>query len=174
MLENHHFDIYLNIFLQWLLILLWTIWVTRVSPKINSIGFGARGHVQKSRNHRNEQFEGSHINKLESYKFKLKRNNTTELLSIYFLTKMHNNCPEIAKRNEHASLSGFFQISYRNPAFFRLCHLENHPDGFWDVRNACLHMFTISNTTKCCVHNLTKQVFESPTFEEYLKILRKS
>ena len=27
-----------------------------VSPKINNIGFGARGRVQKSRNHRNDEF----------------------------------------------------------------------------------------------------------------------
>ena len=27
------------------------------SPKTNNIGFGARGHVQKSRNHRNEGFK---------------------------------------------------------------------------------------------------------------------
>ena len=28
-----------------------------VSQKINNIGFGARGHVRKSRNHRNDEFE---------------------------------------------------------------------------------------------------------------------
>ena len=27
-----------------------------VSPKIDNIGFGARGHVQKSRNHKDEEF----------------------------------------------------------------------------------------------------------------------
>ena len=31
------------------------------SPKINNIGVGAQGHVRKSRNQRNEGFEGSHI-----------------------------------------------------------------------------------------------------------------
>ena len=52
------------------------------SPKINSIGFGAQGHVRKCRNHRNDGVEGSHITKSESYKFKLEQNNTTELSSI--------------------------------------------------------------------------------------------
>ena len=56
-----------------------------MSPKTNINGFGGQGHVQKSRNHRNDGFEGSHINKSKSYKFKLKQNNATELLSISFL-----------------------------------------------------------------------------------------
>ena len=55
-----------------------------MSPKINNIGFGAHGHIQKSRNHRNEGFECSHISKSKSYKFKLKQIKTTELLSISF------------------------------------------------------------------------------------------
>ena len=55
-----------------------------MSPEINDIGFGARGYVRKSRNHENEGFEGFPIMKLNSYKFKLKRNSTTELLSISF------------------------------------------------------------------------------------------
>ena len=53
-------------------------------PKINKIGFGAQGNVHKSRNHRDEGFAGSHITKSKSYKFKLKQNNTMELLSISF------------------------------------------------------------------------------------------
>ena len=47
--------------------------------KIN--GFGAQGHVQKSRNHEHEGSEGSHISTSESYKFKLEQNTTAELLS---------------------------------------------------------------------------------------------
>ena len=54
------------------------------SPKINDIGFGAQGHVQKSRHHDNEGSEGSHTSKSKSYKFKLKQDNTTELLNISF------------------------------------------------------------------------------------------
>ena len=56
-----------------------------MSPKINDIAFGAQGHVRKSRTHRNEGVEGSHLTKSKSYKFKLKQNNTTELLSIFSL-----------------------------------------------------------------------------------------
>ena len=55
-----------------------------MSPKINHSGFGAQGHVWKSRNHRNEGFEGSPITRSKSYKLKLEQNSTTELLSIYF------------------------------------------------------------------------------------------
>ena len=55
-----------------------------MSPKRNHIGFGARGHVRKSPNRRNEGFEGSHIGKSRSYKCKLEQTNTTELLSISF------------------------------------------------------------------------------------------
>ena len=55
------------------------------SPKINNIGFGAHGHVPKSRKHENEGVEGSHISKSKSYKLKTKQNNITELLSISFL-----------------------------------------------------------------------------------------
>ena len=54
-----------------------------MSPKINTIGFGAHGHVQKSRNHRNDGFDGSHITIPKSYKFQLEQNDTTELLSIF-------------------------------------------------------------------------------------------
>ena len=53
-----------------------------MSQKVDNIGLGAQGHVRKSRNYRNEGFEGSPISKLESYKFQMKQNNTTELLSI--------------------------------------------------------------------------------------------
>ena len=45
---------------------------------------GPRGHVQKVRNHRNEVFEGSHIMKSKSYKFKSKQDNIEELLSVSF------------------------------------------------------------------------------------------
>ena len=34
----------------------WIVWGVLVSPKINNIGFGSHGHVQKSRNHENEGF----------------------------------------------------------------------------------------------------------------------
>ena len=44
----------------------------------------AQGHVQKSRNHENEGFEGSPITKSKSHKFKKKQNNPTELLAISF------------------------------------------------------------------------------------------
>ena len=53
-----------------------------MSTKIKTNGFGAQGHIRKSRNHRNEGFEGSHISKSKNYKFKLEQNNTTKLLSI--------------------------------------------------------------------------------------------
>ena len=55
-----------------------------MSSKINNIGFGAHGHVQKKRNHRNEGLESSHIGKSKSYNLKLKQNNITKLLSISF------------------------------------------------------------------------------------------
>ena len=67
-----------------LIVFSWIIWSVLVSPKIKIIGFGAQGHVRKSRNHRNEWFEGSHMSKSKSYKFKLEQNNSTELLSIPF------------------------------------------------------------------------------------------
>ena len=55
-----------------------------MSQKITRTGLGSPGHVRKSRNHGNEGFEGSPISKSKSYKFKLKQNNTMELLSISF------------------------------------------------------------------------------------------
>ena len=54
------------------------------APKMNINGFGKRGHVRQSRNHKNEGFDGSHIRKSKSYKFKFKQNNITELLNISF------------------------------------------------------------------------------------------
>ena len=62
----------------------WILWSVLGPPEINHIGFGAQGHVRKFRNHRNKQFEGPHITKSESCKFKLKQNNTMELYSISF------------------------------------------------------------------------------------------
>ena len=44
--------------------------------KINNIGLGPQGHVKKFRSHENEGFEGSHITKSKSYKFKMEQNNT--------------------------------------------------------------------------------------------------
>ena len=54
-----------------------------MSPKIKIIGFGAQGQVPKSRNHKNEGFEGSPIRKSEKYGAEMKQNNYTELLSIW-------------------------------------------------------------------------------------------
>ena len=58
-----------------------------MSPKIKNIGLGAQGHVQKSRKHRNEGFEGFPIMKSKSDKFKLKQDNITELLNIIYIPK---------------------------------------------------------------------------------------
>ena len=80
----------------------WILWSVLVSPKINNIGVGAQGHVRKPRNHRNEEFEGSHTSKSRSYKFKLKQNNTTEFLSTSFPTKYHTSYPEINTNTEIA------------------------------------------------------------------------
>ena len=66
----------------------WIIWSVLVSPKLNNIGFEAQGHVPKSRNHKHEGFEGSHINKSKSYKVKLKQNDNTELLSIFSINSL--------------------------------------------------------------------------------------
>ena len=54
------------------------------SPKIKSTVLGRKDTLKKSRHHRNEEFEGSPINKPESYKVKSEQNNVTELLSIPF------------------------------------------------------------------------------------------
>ena len=53
-----------------------------MSPKMNSIGFGAQGHFQKSRNHRKDRFEDSHINKSKTCKSKVTQNSTMELRNI--------------------------------------------------------------------------------------------
>ena len=57
----------------------WIIWSVLESPKIKINDFGARGHVQKPRNHRNEKFEGSHISKSKRYKSKMEQNDSLEL-----------------------------------------------------------------------------------------------
>ena len=62
----------------------WIIWSVLASLKITNIGFGAQGHVQKCRNHRNEGFEGLPIMKSKSYKIKMEQNDTTDFLSISF------------------------------------------------------------------------------------------
>ena len=85
---------------------------TLVSPRRNNIGFGAHGHVRKSRNHRNERPEGSHISRWKSYKIKMEQNNTTELLSISFPQIYHTNGTTIGNNVKHAGFSGFFRILY--------------------------------------------------------------
>ena len=62
----------------------WTIWRVRGSPEIKINGFGAQGHVRKSRNHENEGFSVSPTSKSKSYQSKVKQNNPTELLAISF------------------------------------------------------------------------------------------
>ena len=64
-----------------------------MSQKINHIGFGSYGRVQKSRNYRNEVFEGSPMSKANSYNIKLEQNNITELsisLPLEFTIKMNH------------------------------------------------------------------------------------
>ena len=58
-----------------------------MSPEIQINCFGAQGQVPKSRNHRSEGLEGSHINKSRSYKLKMEHN-TAELFH-KFTIKMH-------------------------------------------------------------------------------------
>ena len=61
---------------KWFSLIIWNI---LVSPKINIIGFGNRGHVQKSRNHENNRFSVSPMMKSKSDLSKMKQNNTKEL-----------------------------------------------------------------------------------------------
>ena len=89
----------------------WIMWSVLVSPKVNHIGFGAHGHVQKSQNHRNEGFERSHITKSKQYKSKMDQNNKTQLLSISFPSVYHNSDPQIATHVKNVRVSGFFRIS---------------------------------------------------------------
>ena len=63
------------------MIVSWTILSVLVSPKIKIDGFGAQGHAQRSGNHRNERFEGSHMSKSKRYKFKSKQNDIMERIS---------------------------------------------------------------------------------------------
>ena len=76
------------------------MWGVLGCPKIKIIGSGAQGHVQNSRNHRNKGLEGSPISKSESYKFKLKQNNTMELLNISFAQIYHKDGPKIVQHEK--------------------------------------------------------------------------
>ena len=66
------------------------------SPKVNDAGFGAQGHVQKSRNYENEAFDGSPISKSTSHKSKMEQNSITELLGISFLYLHQKIVPKMA------------------------------------------------------------------------------
>ena len=87
----------------------WIIWSVLVPPRINNIGLRAQGHVQKSRNHKDEGFEGP-VMESYSYKFQLKQNNITELLLISFhkcIIKIAPNPNNISKMRVCPGLSGF-------------------------------------------------------------------
>ena len=86
----------------------WIIWSVLVSPKINEIEFGAQGHVRKSRNHRDEGVEGSHITKSKSYKFKMEQNHITELLNTSIHKSTIQIATQIAKKANRACCSRFF------------------------------------------------------------------
>ena len=73
-----------SILQKWVGISFRIVWSVQVPPTMEINSFGARGHVQKSRNHRNEGLESSHITEAKSHKFKLKQNNPTEFLSRSF------------------------------------------------------------------------------------------
>ena len=62
-----------------------------MSPKIKIVGCGSRGHVPKSRNHRNDGFLGSPKSKSKKYKTKSKQNHSLELLSLLFPSNFHKN-----------------------------------------------------------------------------------
>ena len=64
------------------------IWGILRSPKIEAIGFGSHGHVQKSTNPHNDGFWVSPKAKLKSYWSQMKQNNSTELLAMYCLHKL--------------------------------------------------------------------------------------
>ena len=64
-----------------------------MSPKMKIIGFGSHGHGQKSRNHENQGFSGSHIMNPRSYYSKMKQNNSTELLVYSFHNIYNENDP---------------------------------------------------------------------------------
>ena len=113
----------------------------RVSPKIKIIGSGSKEPVRKSRNHRNEEFEGFPISKSKRYKFKLKQNNITELLSILFLQMNHKNCTSIAQKSKNqvfAGLSrvftGSFGLKPRCSRFSEIVKCSTHLSGIHNHR----------------------------------------
>ena len=57
---NHFFE-------KWFGICSWILWSVLVSQRINHIGFGAQGNVQKPRNHRNDGFSVFPRTKSKSY-----------------------------------------------------------------------------------------------------------
>ena len=61
-----------------------------MSPKINTIGFGSHGHVQKSETHEHDGFSVSPIMKSKSYYSKMKQNNSSEILSFSFNNNIYN------------------------------------------------------------------------------------
>ena len=70
------------------------------------IGLGKKGHVQKSRNDGNDGFEGSPITKSKSYKFKMKRDNTTELVACLF----YNSTIKMAQKSRKSKKNKFFYV----------------------------------------------------------------
>ena len=78
------------------------IWSVLVSPKMNK-----NWRVKKSRNHRNEGFEGSHTSKSRGDKFKLKQNHITKLLSTSFPSIYHTNGSTNCSKRFVSGFSGF-------------------------------------------------------------------
>ena len=79
------------IFIKMMLDLSWIFRGILGSPKIEIIGFGSYGHVQKSRNHENEGFSVS-----PRSKSKMKQNNSTEISGYSCHNIHHRSDPKVA------------------------------------------------------------------------------
>ena len=94
------------------------------SPEIKTIGFGARGHVPKSRNQRNEGFEFS-ISKSTNYYTKSKQNNSLELLNLLFKHISHKNNTKNANRSPNCFLPVFAWLSCGSVQFLWLLNYSD-------------------------------------------------
>ena len=64
-----------------------------MSSKINDIGLGNYGNVQKSENNKNDGFHGFPNMNPKSYSSKIKQNNSTEVLGCSFNNLYNKNAP---------------------------------------------------------------------------------
>ena len=110
-----------NIFQKWFGNCSCIFWSNLASPEINNIGLWSHGHVHQSENHERDGCSSFPKMKPESYRTKMKQNNSTKLWVILLHNIFTIRMPEKYQKCLNTFPMMFLWLSYDFPAHVMVC-----------------------------------------------------